>query len=132
MDNNLKLKWNGLNYNWNTPTSAVPLSTITVNSSKQQIWTPKEPRLQNYQMRVKSFKQWSFENVLPATILALAGFHKCPGTSDEVICYYCGLRCRGWSMVDNPISEHIRHDKTCLHIQTIANTSEDTSYDTVH
>lgn len=103
-----------------------------VNKDKEvNNWCPKQPQLQLFQHRMDSFKQWTFANVLPAQLMALAGFHKCPGTVDTVICYYCELKCSAWCMLDNPINEHVRHNKNCMHIKTITSTATATACDTV-
>ncbi|XP_013398662.1 E3 ubiquitin-protein ligase XIAP-like isoform X2 [Lingula anatina] len=69
-------------------------------------------KYQSEQRRLASFKEWPGENETKCTKLAKHGFFY-TGNKDEVQCFSCAVRIRGWDRNDCPLDVHRRQSPNC-------------------
>lgn len=77
----------------------------------QLIKFPRYPDFATLENRVKSFSDWSNDNVNPLE-LARAGFFYI-GDKDIVSCYFCHLFICDWEKGDNPLLDHVKASPSC-------------------
>lgn len=65
--------------------------------------------------RLNSFKGWPTGKTQKPDQLAIGGFYYY-GTSDRVICFYCGLGLKDWKPEDNIWLEHALHSSKCPYL----------------
>ena len=78
-------------------------------------------RSQNYantSLRLHSFAQWPYSNVVTSYQLASVGFYY-TGEGAKVICFSCGLEIREWKRGDVPLLVHCRTNPDCPFIKSI-------------
>lgn len=79
--------------------------------------TRRNERLNTFEGRLSTFRNWPKENVVSANKLAEDGFvfAGCPDRPDLVMCAKCKNTLHGWQEGDNPRNEHYKHfQKNCF------------------
>ncbi|WAR07969.1 XIAP-like protein [Mya arenaria] len=72
---------------------------------------PRYPGKTTVENRLDTFNAWPHLAPTPQT-LAVAGFFF-TGDADLVRCHQCGIGLKDFSLVDDPMSEHIKHADSC-------------------
>lgn len=77
-----------------------------------------------YNDRIASFNHWKYAHIISPEVLARAGFYykgdnyeKALLEKDCVECAWCALRLTRWELLDNPVEEHYKRNRTCMFIQ---------------
>ncbi|VDH90557.1 Hypothetical predicted protein [Mytilus galloprovincialis] len=93
-----------------------PVSRMTLNNilDKESSGSLSESRMNNELMRLSTLFNFPVHGI---SLLKLAeyGFFS-EGNGDELVCYNCGLRLKGWKADSNPADVHQKYSPNCLHI----------------
>jgi len=85
-----------------------------------------KPSMSFYESRLKTFEGWPRGKSQKPTELSACGFYYY-GTSDRVICFYCGIGLEDWKIDDNIWLEHALYSCKCPYLllnKTMMNSSD--------
>lgn len=80
----------------------------------------KQETIQDYDKRLRTFANWPHEDIISHKKLAKAGFFY-DGNGDEVQCYSCGVKAKGWKPSDIAVRKHQELSQNCNYIASIFN-----------
>ncbi|XP_028048549.1 death-associated inhibitor of apoptosis 1 [Monomorium pharaonis] len=75
----------------------------------------KHPEYASYPARLASFDSWPKAMSQTTEKLVAAGFYY-TGSSDETLCYHCGLGLKDWEPQDDPWVQHAKWFKYCRYL----------------
>ncbi|VDI35339.1 Hypothetical predicted protein [Mytilus galloprovincialis] len=97
--------------------TAYPVSRFSLNHilDKESLGSLSEGRMNNELMRLSTLSNFPVHGI---SLIRLAenGFFS-EGNCDELVCYSCGLRLKGWRADSNPGDIHQKYSPNCQHIQ---------------
>ncbi|EZA58697.1 baculoviral IAP repeat-containing protein 5 [Ooceraea biroi] len=71
--------------------------------------------------RIKTYDKWPFKQSDKCNVecMAAAGFYSIGNDDDPdlVECFICGKQLDGWEPLDDPWSEHIKHNSDCPYVK---------------
>ncbi|XP_052087302.1 uncharacterized protein LOC127724405 isoform X2 [Mytilus californianus] len=96
--------------------TAYPVSRMSLNNilDKESSGSLSEGRMNNELMRLSTLSNFPVHGI---SLIRLAedGFFS-EGNGDELVCYCCGIRLKGWRTDSNPADIHQKNSPNCLHI----------------
>ncbi|CAC5368219.1 unnamed protein product [Mytilus coruscus] len=96
--------------------TAYPVSrlSLTYILDKETSGSLSESRMNNELMRLSTLSNFSVHGI---SLIRLAedGFFS-EGNGDELVCYCCGIRLKGWRTDTNPADIHQKYSANCLRI----------------
>ncbi|CAC5378828.1 BIRC7_8 [Mytilus coruscus] len=96
--------------------TAYPVSRFSLTNilDKESSGSLSESRMNNELMRLSTLSNFPVHGI---SLIRLAedGFFS-EGNGDELVCYCCGIRLKGWRTDSNPADIHQKYSPNCLHI----------------
>ena len=75
--------------------------------------------MNDYQTRLQAFTAWPHGLLLRPQVMAAAGFYQSDWETDEVMCFSCRVRVKGWDVGDDPFEKHAVASPYCSLVNKI-------------